>query len=333
VATIADVARKAGVSVSTVSHVVNGTRRVAPATASVVQAVIDTIGYRPNVLARSLKTASTRSVGIAISAIANPYFSDIICAIETECARLGMMVFLSDTQDDPERELAVVTALHQRRVDGVILAPSADPERRALDYLRDVRLPCVLVDRTLDPSFDQVGVNNREAMRALVDHVAGFGHRLIGYVGGHPGFETTLERIVGYRESLERVGQPLDERYLVTGSATTDAAAAAAHRLLSLPNPPTAIVAGNNLATIGVMRSVRERGLRVPSDISVAGFDDFEWADCFEPRLTLVAQPCQEIGRRAATLLMERIAGPDGERRSLQLAASLIVRDSCARPQ
>jgi LacI family transcriptional regulator len=331
VATIADVARKAGVSVSTVSHVVNGTRRVAPATARAVQTVIDTVGYRPNALARSLKTASTRSVGIAISAITNTYFSDIICAIETECARLGMMVFLSDTQDDPERELAVVTALHQRRVDGVILAPSADPERRALAYLRDVRLPCVLVDRTLDPSFDQVGVTNREAMRALVDHVVGLGHRRIGYVGGHPGFETTLERIAGYREGMQGVGQPVDERYLVTGSATTDGAAAATCALLSLPDPPTAIVAGNNMATIGVMRAIRAHGLRVPNDVSVAGFDDFEWADCFEPRLTLVAQPCQEIGRRAAALLIERIAAPDGAPRSLRLPAALIVRDSCAR--
>ena len=171
--TIADVAREAGVSISTVSHVINGTRRVSPATASAVRAVIDATDYRPNVVARSLKMASTRSVGIAISAIANPYFMDIICAIETECARLGMMIFLSDTQDDPARELAVLTALHQRRVDGVILAPSADPEHRALRYLRATRLPCVLVDRTPDPAFDQVGVNNREAMRELVDHVAG----------------------------------------------------------------------------------------------------------------------------------------------------------------
>src|SRR5208282_4818395 len=124
-----------------------------------------------NVLARSLKTASTQSVGIAISAIANAYFIDIICAIEAECARLGMMIFLSDTQDDPTRELAVLTALHQRRVDGVILAPSADPERRALRYLRETGLPCVLVDRTPDASFDQVGVNNRDAMRELVDYV------------------------------------------------------------------------------------------------------------------------------------------------------------------
>ena len=150
-ATIADVAREAGVSVSTVSHVVNRTRRVAPATARTVQAAIDLIGYHPNVLARSLKMASTQSVGIAMSAITNAYFIDIICAIEAECARLGMMVFLSDTQDDPDRELAVVIALHQRRVDGVILAPSADPQRRALAYLSKARLPCVLVDRTPDP--------------------------------------------------------------------------------------------------------------------------------------------------------------------------------------
>ena len=331
--TIAEVARRAGVSVSTVSHVVNGTRKVAPGTAHVVQAVIDAVGYRPNVLARSLKTASSRSVGIAISAIANPYFSDIICAVEAECARLGMMVFLSDTQDDPQRELAVVTAFDQRRVDGVILAPSADPERRALAYLRAARLPCVLVDRTPDPSFDQVGVNNREAMRALVAHVAGFGHSRIGYVGGHPGFATTLERIEGYRAGLQLAGVSFDPTYLVTGSATTASASEATSALLSLADPPTAIVAGNNMATIGAVRAIRSRGLKVPADVSVVGFDDFEWADCFEPRLTLVAQPCEEIGKRAASLLIERIANPSGAPQSVRLDARLIIRDSCARPQ
>jgi LacI family transcriptional regulator len=333
VATIADVARQAGVSVSTVSHVLNGTRRVAPETAQTVQAVIDAIGYRPNVLARSLKTASSRSVGIAISAIANPYFSDIICAIEAECARLGMMVFLSDTQDDPERELAILDAFHQRRVDGVILAPSADPECRALAQIKSARLPCVLVDRTPDPTFDQVGVNNHEAMANLVDYVTGLGHRRIGYVGGHPGFQTTLERIAGYRDSLEQRGVSPDERYLVTGSASTESATVAAHALLSLPEPPSAIVAGNNMATIGTMRAIRARGLRVPDDVSVAGFDDFEWADCFEPRLTLIAQPCGDIGERAAALLMERIANPEGTRQTIRLEAKMILRDSCARPR
>ncbi len=336
-ATIADVARKAGVSVSTVSHVLNGTRRVAPSTARAVQAAIESFSYRPNIMARSLKAASTRSVGIAISSISNPYFSDIICAIETECARLGMMIFLSDTEDDPSRELEVVMALHQRRVDGIILAPSPDPERRTLAFLRDVRLPCVLVDRMPDPAFDQVGVNNREAMRNLIERVAALGHRRIGYVGGNPGFETTLERIAGFRDCLAGAGAgagvAIDEDLLVTGSATTMSAMQAAERLLDVADPPTALVGGNNLATIGIMKAIRKRGLRVPKDVSVVGFDDFEWADCFEPRLTLVAQPCTEIGRRAAFLLMERIAAPEGARRTIHLDAAIVERESCGRPK
>ena len=332
-ATIADVARAAGVSASTVSHVVNRTRRVSPETARAVQAVIDAVGYRPNVLARSLKTASTRSVGIAMSMVANAYFSDIICAIESECARLGLMVFLSDTQDDPDREYAVLSAFHQRRVDGVIFAPGADRSRDGLGYLRSAGIPSVLVDRTPDPSFDQVGVKNREAMRTLVRHVAGFGHRRIGYVGGQSGFETTRERLAGYRDGLEEAGAAFEERYALAGNSTTADATAAAHALLSLPDPPTALVTGNNLATIGAMRALRARGLRVPGDLSIVGFDDFEWADCFDPRLTLVAQPCEAIGRLAAKHLVERIAAPQGRPQTILLDATLVVRDSCARPQ
>jgi LacI family transcriptional regulator len=333
VTTIADVARAAGVSVSTVSHVVNRTRRVSPETAQAVQAVIDAVGYRPNSLARSLKTASTQSVGIAVSTVANAYFIDVISAIEAECARLGMMVFLSDTQDDPERELTVVTAFHQRRVDGVILAPSGEESRHGLSYLRHARIPSVLVDRTPDPSFDQVGVNNREAMRDLVDHVLGFGHRRIGYVGGAAGFETTRERTFGYRDSLACAGLAVDERCIAIGNVSTESATAAVARMLALPDPPTAIVAGNNASTIGAMRALHARGLRVPRDMSLVGFDDFEWADCFEPRLTLVAQPCQNIGRLAAERLIARIADPEGPPETIRLEAKLMVRESCARPQ
>jgi LacI family transcriptional regulator len=329
--TIIEVARRAGVSVSTVSHVVNGTRYVSPATARSVNEAIAAIGYLPNSLARALKRASTSSVGLAISAISNPYFSDIICAVETECARLGMMVFLSDTQDDPDKELAVVQALHQRRVDGIILAPSAAPEP-ALRYLSGRALPCVLVDRLPDERFDQVGVENIRAIRALIDHVVSFGHRRIGFVAGHPGFATTLERVEGFRAALIANGLDFEPDYVATGSATTVAASAAAHALLSLPAPPTALVTGNNLTTVGVMRAVRERGLAVPADLSLVGFDDFEWADYFEPRLTLLAQPCSELGRQAAALLVERIGSPDGERRTVRLEPTLRLRGSCGRP-
>ena len=326
--TINEVARAAGVSVSTVSHVVNGTRYVSPDTAQLVNDAIDKIGYLPNTLARSLKLASSSSVGLAISALSNPYFSDIIYAVEAECARLGLMVFLADTQDDPDKELAVVRALHQRRVDGIIFAPSAEPAR-ALEYLLHRGPPCVLIDRMADRRFDQIGVDNVNAMDALVDHVVAKGHRHIAFVAGQPGFATTVERIAGFQAALESRGIDIQPDWVVTGSATTASATVAAHRLLSQARPPSVIVTGNNLATIGVMRAVRELGLAVPDDLSLVGIDDFEWANLFEPRLTLVEQPCAELGRQAAALLVERIAAPAGVRKSVRLAARLQTRASC----
>jgi LacI family transcriptional regulator len=331
-ATIVDVARRAGVSVSTVSHVVNGTRTVSPETAHSVEQAIAAVGYTPNTIARSLARSATNSVGIAISAISNPYFSDIICAIETECSRLGLMVFLSDTQDDPAQELRVVQALHQRRVDGIILAPSADPEQKALDYLARTGVPCVLVDRLPSGRFDRVGVQNKWAMELLVSHLIGHGHERIGLIAGQPGFATTLERIDGYRAALRAHGLRGDDDLVQAGNPTVASAAAATRTLLALPAPPTALATGNNLATIGAMQAIRAAGLRVPADLALAGFDDFEWADCFEPRLTVVAQPCQEIGKRAAALLAERINRSNGKTRSIRLKPSLIVRNSCGCP-
>jgi len=328
---MAEVARRAGVSVSTVSHVVNRTRFVSPEKARVINDAIAAMGYQPNELARSLKGASTRSVGLAISAISNPYFTDIICAVEAECARLGLVVFLSDTQEDPERELAVVHAFHQRRVDGVILAPSGSPER-TIGYLAEKKLPCVLIDRFADDRFDQIGVENETAMRALIDHVASFGHRRIGYIAGQPGLATTRERIEAFRASLLANGLEWQPRYVSPENVDTASATASTHAILSQPEPPTALVTGNNMTTIGAVRAIREKGLSIPRDLSLVGFDDFEWADCFEPRLTLVEQPCTEIGRQAAALLSERIAASDAAPRAVRLSATLKTRQSCAAP-
>jgi len=180
-----------------------------------------------------------------------------------------------------------------------------------------------------DPRFDQIGVDNAAAMAALVDHVAALGHRHIGFVAGQPGFTTTLERIAGFHTALKQHGLSAAPSSVTTGNATTTNATEAAHRLLSQSQPPTAIITGNNLATIGVMRAVRERGLSIPADLSLVGIDDFEWADLFEPRLTLVEQPCAELGRQAATLLVERIARPGGDRRSVRLEPKLKLRASC----
>lgn len=327
-ATIADVARRAEVSLSTVSHVVNGTRTVRDRTLRRVEAAIAELGYRPNTLARALARSATGSIGIAISAISNPYFSDIICAIERESAQRCLTVLLSDTQDDAAQELRVVQALHQRRVDGLILAPSADPAA-SLAYLEEHRIPCVLVDRMPDRRFDQVGVNSVRAMRQLVEHLIGHGHTRIGLVAGEPGFSTTAERVATFTATLVAHGLRPDPALISGGNATVGAATAATLRLLAAPAPPTALATGNNLATIGVMRALRQAGLRVPEDMALATFDDFDWADCFEPQLTAIAQPCDEIGRRAASLLVARIADPEIPRHTFRLSARLVVRNSC----
>jgi LacI family transcriptional regulator len=326
--TISEVARAAGVSIATVSHVVNGSREVAPDTAQLVNDAIARIGFQPQDPAQYLNVGSTRTVGLAISTLSNPFFADIAGAVEAECARLGLMVFLADTLDDPENELAVIQVLHQRRVDGIIFAPSPEPYQ-ALDYLLNTCLPCVLLDRMADRRFDQVGVDNVNAMDMLVEHVLNRGHRDIAFVPGQPGFATTFERIAGFQAALEARGIEVPAAWIATGCKTETEASAVARRLLTGAHRPTAIVTGNNLSTIGVMRTVRALGLSVPGDLSLVGFDDFEWADLFEPRLTLLEQPCAELGRQAATLLIERIAKPTEQRRTVRLATTLKVRDSC----
>lgn len=326
---MADVALRAGVSVSTVSHVLNGTRRVSPATVRAVEDAVRAVGYTPNVLARALARSTTNTIGLALSAVSNHYFSEIVRAIEAECTRHGLMVLLTDTHDDPAYELAVVQALHQRRVDGIVLAPAADPERRVLSYLAEHRLPTVLIDRLVSDGFDQIGVENKRAMTALVGHLLGHGHRRIALVSGLPGLATTIERVEGYRAALRAAGLPFDPALVRNGASAVAPARAACRELLELAEPPGAIVAANNLMTIGVMRGLRDAGLRVPDDIALAGFDDFDWADSFSPRLTVMAQPCEQIGRRAAQLLIRRLAEPESAHRTLRLRPTLCVRNSC----
>ena len=332
-ATIFDVARHAAVSTSTVSHVVNGTRKVSAETAQRVQEAIAAVGYTPNGIARALAVSTTNSVGIAVSTISNPYFGDIIGAIERECTRLGLMVFLSDTHDDPAHELRVVKAQHLRRVDGIILAPSETGDSETLNYIEANKIPCVLVDRLTSSKFDRVGIQNKHAMAMVVAHLADHGHKRIGFISGQPGFATAIERTEGFRAALVERGLPVDETMIHAG-ASIDGAAAVATELLLRSDRPSALAVGNNMSMIGVMRAVRAAGLRVPEDIALVGFDDFEWADCFEPRLTVVAQPVEEIGRKAAELLVRRIStsSQDGEApkpQVVRLRPTLVVRDSC----
>jgi len=328
-ATMAEVARLAGVSITTVSHVLNGTRPASEATTRRVLEAVRQTGYTQNTIARALARGGTQSLGLAISGLANPYFTDLIAAVEAQAGLAGHTLLLGDTREDPLQELRMVQALVERRVDGLVLAPSAGAGEHALKYLATQSLPVVLIDRLADARLDQVGSENEEPTADLVAHLAGRGHRRIGMLIGTRGLSTTEERMRGFKVGLERAGLPADDALVVEGGSHRDRAREATLGLLDLPDPPTALVSGNNFMTIGVMRALADRGLHVPEDIALVTFDDFEWADLFAPRLTAVAQPIGELGERAVSLLLSRIEDPSLPPRTVRLPTTFVHRDSC----
>jgi len=330
VSNMSDVARAAGVSVSTVSHVINGTRPVDPATEQAVQQAIRNIGYIPNTLARSLARSATNTIGVAISTFANHYFTDIVRSIDVACERAGLTMLLADTHDDPAQELRVVQSFHQRRVDGILLAPSNDGHMPSLSYLRRSQIPAVLVDHLQDAPFDQVGTDNAAATDKLVSHLIAHGHRRIGFISGAVSNSTSGERLVGYRQALHTAGLPFDEALVACGESSIEPARQATHRLLAVtPKPPTAIVSGNNLMTLGALRAFNEGRIAIPGQIAFAAFDDFDWADLFTPSLTVISQPLESIGAEAARRLILRIGGSDAPPETHRLPSSLKIRASC----
>jgi LacI family transcriptional regulator len=325
-----DVAREANVSLTTVSHVLNGTRKVNPDTAAAVKEAMRKVGYVPNTLARALAGAASSTIGVAVSALTNHYFSESVRAIEAECAKHGLMMFFADTHDDPQQELKVVQGLHQRQVDGIVLAPTRDPAQRTLNYLRTNKIASVLIDRTMPCEFDQVGVENKASTMELVSHlIKTHGHRRIGLISGTAGLSTTDERIAGYRAALKKAGISFDSTLIRCGESSLEPARIATNQLLALDEPPTAIVAANNLMTIGTMHALRDARIDVPKKMALVGFDDFDWADYFNPRLTVIAQPLEELGARSVQLLIRRIAVPVEKPQVVRLAPTLRIRNSC----
>jgi LacI family transcriptional regulator len=335
--TMTDVARAAGVSPSTVSHVINGTRFVEAGTHGRVQRVIDQLGYRQNHLARAVaRGGPTQSIGVAISARSNPYFGAVLSAIDDEVTKVGSTLLLGETGEDVAREFRLVNSLLERRVDGIILAPGPGAEADTLPLLERSSTPTVLVDR-MQPGqlLDQIGTDNAEPMARLVDHLAVVhGHRRIGLISGLPGLSTTDERVAGYRRGLLRNGCDDEAALIAVGASSSDQGEVAAAQLLDGPGrdgyvPPTALIAGNNAMTVGTLRLLRQRGVDVPRDMAVASFDDFEWAELLASPLTSIAQDWTAIGRRAVTLLAERLEDPGRPVVVERVATSLVLRNSC----
>ncbi|GAA4538571.1 LacI family DNA-binding transcriptional regulator [Amycolatopsis samaneae] len=327
-----DIAELAGVSITTVSHVVNGTRAVAEETKAAVLRAVEATGYTGDAIARSLVTGGTRSIGIAISLLANPYFAMLMQAIEREAAAAGYTVLLADTHDTVDTERATVRALRSRRVDGLLITP-APGDGSVIGELVSLDVPTVLIDRLATRGdVDQVGVENIQSTSALTAHLATLGHRRIGMISGAPGLSTSEERTLGYRLGLGRSGLTWSPELVACGQSSREGGALALNTLLALPEPPTALVVANDSMMVGVLHEARRRGLRIGRDLPVVGYDDVEWADLVDPPLTTMAQPIEDIGRQAVRLLLGRINDPARRAQTVRLPPTLRHRSSCGCP-
>jgi LacI family transcriptional regulator len=330
VATIVDVARLAGVSTSTVSHVVNGTRPVGEDTAQRVLAAIQKTGYRQDTLARSLRRSRTDSVGLVVSNVAQPAFAEMVRGVEHEAAAAGYTLLLANSGEDRERERTSLAALTARRVDGLIIAPAAHSSARDLQEIRRAGTPVVLMDRTSNLRTDMVGVENVLPMRDLVLHLLDHGHTRVALAAGDLAVSTIAERHQGYLDALAEAKIKVNDAYILTGSGLSEESRADVRRLLDLRHPPTAVVATSTETAAGVLEAASDLGLSTPRDFAFGTFDGFAHSDLFEPRITTVTQPAYDIGVTAMQLLLRRLSGGAVTRnKTVRLKPDIAYRDSC----
>jgi LacI family transcriptional regulator len=322
------VARVAGVSVATVSRVINGDPRVSAGRAAGVHDAVDMLGYRRDLTASNLRRADrlSASIGLIFEDVANPFFSAVYRSVEQFAAARGVLAFAGSTDEDPKIERELVNAFCARRVDGLVIAP-VERDHSYLLREREDGLALVYVDRPPELfGADVVLIDNVGAARKAVDHLVAAGHRRIGFLGERQQIWTARERLAGFVDALARNGLPKDPALMRVELGDSDSAAAAAKELLEAPDPPTALFAGQNLITIGAIRTLQDLGRQ--HEVALVGIDDLTLADVIEPGVTVVAQDPSAIGRAAAELLFSRLDGELGEAQRIVIPTRLIERGS-----
>lgn len=303
--TIGDVARRARVSTATVSRVLSGVGGARPETSDRVIAAARDLGYRPSGIARSLKLRTTRTLGLIVTDIENPFFPQLVRAVEDAAQADGYALLLCNAADDPDREASYLDLLVDRRVDGVIIAASSLGARHG-EWLANPPLPVVLVNAPAsDVALPSIASNNRSGGRIASEHLLALGHRRIGVLTAGPRNPDAPARLAGVRDAIEAAGHDRDGLAIATGEAVVRGGEQAMTELLRRHPDMTGVVAYNDLMAIGALRAIRAAGRRVPEDVSVVGFDDVLLAAYLEPPLTTIAQATAEMGRWA----VERLRG------------------------
>jgi LacI family transcriptional regulator, galactose operon repressor len=331
--TLRDVAREAGVHPATVSRALNEETRslVNEGTARRVLQVAEELGYRPNPIARGLKTNRSYTIGVLVPDLTNPLFPPILRGIEDKLEEAGYTALVANTDNDPERELLDCQAMRARQVDGIIAA-TARRDHTLLDEVLAAGLDLVLVNRRLpDAPISSATADDHKGIGLAVEHLVGLGHRRIAHLAGPLDYSTGLERHQGFVDAMRDAGLEPDPELIVLGEVFTEAEGARLCReLLDSGSEFTAIAAANDLLALGCYDVFDERGIACPAEISIVGFNDMPFAGRFQPPLTTIHIPHQEIGVAAAELMLERLQGGDGEPRHVRLEPSLVVRSSTA---
>jgi len=331
-ATMKDVARRAGVSTATVSHVLNGTRPVGTALRERVRQAVAELGYRPNFIARSLRRKGSGAVGVILIDDTNPFFSESTRGVKDAALENGYSVLVCNSEGNPDRENEFLELLAEKQVEGVILFNVRDSRLREAAGRR-LTVPVVLVDRDgASRRMDSVVVDHYAGGMDAMEHLLALGHGRIACVTGPSNSTPALLRLRAYANALRRAGIPYDKSLVFRGDFRSESGYAAVSALFSSEKRPTALFAFNDLMAFGAITALAERGLRVPEDVSVVGYDDILLSSFFNPPLTTVAQPKKEMGRAAFRLLLDRINDESLPARSLRMNARLVVRKSTAPP-
>ncbi len=329
-ATMREVAQHAGVSVTTVSHVLNGTRFVSEDLKARVTSAIEELSYQPDRRARSLRRGRSETIAVIIPDIGNVFFSEIIRGVEDRVLESGYDVLLCNTGEDPSVEERNVAMMVEQRVDGLVVAPTVEGER-TLEPLVRQGTPLVVVDRPVGLPVDQVFSNNERGGYEAASHLVQLGHRRIGAIVEISEIRSFDDRIRGWKQGLADAGIEVRGGDVRQAGLEIEGAEMAAKTLLSGSGRVTAIFSSNNLMTLGVLRHLKGAGLRYPGDVSLVGFDDPPWASSFSPGITSVAQKPFEMGYQAADMLVRRIEGNPAPPELVCLECTLIVRESSAR--